>query len=322
MATVAQRFDSGKYSDLTITCGNQSWQVHRNIVCFDSNFFAAACDGNFLEAQQGKIDLPEDDPKIVDLVLQYLYKLDYSDDEVSEAASKDDGTLDLNRSSSREPSPFAAATEAQESVDDQVSKLEEVEIETDQAVDLQNIHSRLLVNTAVYATADRLNIPELKDLAAAKFAECAKYWPQHDFVTIVSAVLDSTPANDRGLRPIIAERCENHISEILGIKIPEGKPTVDSKEWEKVLTKDGDFLYSVLRQKTAKTLECEEKRTAEIAQLAAELEDQKRVTKQSKSHFLSTLSRLSTFSCYMLSANLHSYDRKGRRGHEAQKAQV
>ena len=48
MATIAQRYDSGKYSDLTITCGNQSWQVHRNIVCFDSNFFAAACDGNFL----------------------------------------------------------------------------------------------------------------------------------------------------------------------------------------------------------------------------------------------------------------------------------
>ena len=151
----------------------------------------------------------------------------------------------------------------------------------------------------------------MKDLAAAKFAECAKYWPQHDFVNIVSAVLDSTPANDRGLRPIIAEGCENHISEILGIKIPEGKPNVDSKEWEKVLTKDGDFLYSVLRRKTAKTIESEEKTAAQIAQLVAELEEEKRVAKQSKSQLLTKSSHLSSLSRCMLTADLRSSRREG-----------
>lgn len=184
------------------------------------------------------------------------------------------------------------------------------------------IHSRLLVNTAVYALADRFNIPGLKDLAAAKFEAFAGFWPQHDFGTIVSAVLDSTPANDRGLRPIVAARCENHISEILGIKTFEGKPNVDSKEWEKVLTKDGDFLYSVLRRKTTKTLEFEEQKAAEIAQLVAEVEDQKRATKQGKSHLLSTSSRLSNFSCYVLTADLRSHGRKERRGHAVPHASV
>lgn len=114
--------------------------------------------------------------------------------------------------------------------------------------------------------ADRFNIPGLKDLAAAKFQASAGFWPQHDFATIVSAVLDSTPANDRGLRPIITERCGNRIADILGLRKPGlGRPNVDSKEWEKVLTKDGDFLYSILRQQTTKMLDSEDTKRADIA---------------------------------------------------------
>jgi hypothetical protein len=40
--------ESGKYSDLTISCGDRVFNVHRAVVCPRSSFFAAACDGKFL----------------------------------------------------------------------------------------------------------------------------------------------------------------------------------------------------------------------------------------------------------------------------------
>ena len=39
---------SGKYSDLIISCGEKQFNVHRNIVCTQCPWIAAACDGNFM----------------------------------------------------------------------------------------------------------------------------------------------------------------------------------------------------------------------------------------------------------------------------------
>lgn len=58
--------ESGKYSDLTITCGSKSYPVHRALLATRSSFFDGACRNPFVEAQTGVIDLSEDDPEAVE----------------------------------------------------------------------------------------------------------------------------------------------------------------------------------------------------------------------------------------------------------------
>jgi hypothetical protein len=38
---------NGQYSDLTITSGTRTWNVHKAIVCPQSEFFAKACNSGY-----------------------------------------------------------------------------------------------------------------------------------------------------------------------------------------------------------------------------------------------------------------------------------
>ncbi|KAF4497647.1 hypothetical protein FAGAP_6179 [Fusarium agapanthi] len=65
--------ETGAYSDLTISCGKDQYRVHKAIICPRSHFFEAACNGEFKEAQTSTIDLPDDDPIAVRMMIEYLY---------------------------------------------------------------------------------------------------------------------------------------------------------------------------------------------------------------------------------------------------------
>ncbi|KAH7010870.1 uncharacterized protein B0I36DRAFT_341362 [Microdochium trichocladiopsis] len=68
---------SGRYSDFSIRSGDKLYRVHKAIVCPRSSFFATACDGPFKEGREGEVDLPEDDPQAVAMMMHYFYYLDY-----------------------------------------------------------------------------------------------------------------------------------------------------------------------------------------------------------------------------------------------------
>ncbi|RKK74649.1 hypothetical protein BFJ69_g8365 [Fusarium oxysporum] len=69
---------TGDYSDLVISCGKDQYRVHKAIICPRSHFFKAACDGKFKEAQTGTIDLPDEDPVAVRMMIEYLYHDTYA----------------------------------------------------------------------------------------------------------------------------------------------------------------------------------------------------------------------------------------------------
>ncbi|KAL2817686.1 hypothetical protein BDW59DRAFT_165843 [Aspergillus cavernicola] len=68
---------SKEYSDLSITCQERTFQVHRAIVCPQMPFLKAAMRNNFKEAAASHVDLPADDPDTIDRVFSWCYSGDY-----------------------------------------------------------------------------------------------------------------------------------------------------------------------------------------------------------------------------------------------------
>lgn len=65
-------------SIITLVVGREQrlFAAHEDVLCI-SPFFQAACRGQFLEATNKRISLPDEEPEIFSSVLEYLYKGDY-----------------------------------------------------------------------------------------------------------------------------------------------------------------------------------------------------------------------------------------------------
>ena len=97
MSFLKTLYESGKYSDLIISCGEKQFNVHRAIVCTQCPWIAAACDGNFMvglvlhsamlsangrsmqESASGMITIVDETPATVERVIVYLYTSEYDD---------------------------------------------------------------------------------------------------------------------------------------------------------------------------------------------------------------------------------------------------
>lgn len=67
---------TGDYSDMTIASATRNYPVHRAIVCPRSKFLAAKS-RHIKEGFEGVITLHDNEPLVIDMMIQYLYLLDY-----------------------------------------------------------------------------------------------------------------------------------------------------------------------------------------------------------------------------------------------------
>ncbi|KAH8754523.1 hypothetical protein F5883DRAFT_183798 [Diaporthe sp. PMI_573] len=176
------------YSDLTISSTAKEYRVHRAIVCPRSAFLAAACRHSFKEACDGVISLPDDEPSVVDIMIQYFYRLDYRH------------PIDIDR--------------LPQLSEDQASKCLHSPPTESQDNDIRS--SDLLLHAKVYALAEKYAVNGLKGLALAKFKTLASLcWATSDFLDAVSETYNSTIDTDRGLRDVVLEVISAH-HELLG----------------------------------------------------------------------------------------------------------
>lgn len=67
------RLDFDAYITVLVGKEEKSYMVHEGVITNHSRFFRAACSGQFKEAQERVVCLPETDPKLFSAYLQHVY---------------------------------------------------------------------------------------------------------------------------------------------------------------------------------------------------------------------------------------------------------
>ncbi|KAI9810218.1 MAG: hypothetical protein M1826_003694, partial [Phylliscum demangeonii] len=140
--------------------------------------------GNFQQAKLGHVKFDDDELPSVRRMINYLYKLDYSDEcEPQSPSSGDEEAAGDQGTSSTNPAESSA----------------------------------LAVNASMYAFADKYQIPGLKVLSKQKFCRTVPVeWNNESFSHVVRVVYEDTMQKDRGLRDLVARVAKDNIQALRG----------------------------------------------------------------------------------------------------------
>ncbi|KAK2853272.1 hypothetical protein FQN49_005239 [Arthroderma sp. PD_2] len=213
-----------EYSDLMIICRSYTFLAHKCIVCPRSEYFAKVCHSRFREGISGKIELHNDEPVLVEKVLDYLYTLDYEAEALETPADR------LSNDEALEPYTVSATVEA---ISDPPSA------PAAPALDPLSFHIQL------YSLADRLFIHSLKFLSRQKAElELFRRLNCDTFALAVIEIYNSTPEYDRGLRDMIVRMTAEHLVTLR--RDAEAWPRIQDDIFKKVPEFTRDLLLGMI----------------------------------------------------------------------------
>ncbi|KAL5590858.1 hypothetical protein FOBRF1_014415 [Fusarium oxysporum] len=207
---------TGDYCDFVIICGQARHKVHKAIICPRSDFFKAACGSGFKEAQTGEIELPDDDPFAVSMMIQYLYHQTYTIPHDLSLVREDQGFPTATSKPSAAPlrstrHSFSGDSSAIHSL---LHPLQAAPAPVPPPQELASYDSivpyvSLSVHYKVYALGEKYGINGLKALAVYKFEtegedefrSSINYF--EDFIQVMKEAYACTAEGDRPLRDAI-----------------------------------------------------------------------------------------------------------------------
>ncbi|ENH68019.1 hypothetical protein FOC1_g10002266 [Fusarium oxysporum f. sp. cubense race 1] len=198
---------TGDYSDLVILCGKDQYCVHKAIICPRSHFFKAACDGEFKEAQTGTICLPDDDPVVVRMMIEYLYHDTYAppagaeSDRSRQERGSSTSTNSVSVQSPSQASPNQSSSTPRPSPAPSPTPPHPPRPSAPQRpIPPANLH----LHAKVYALGEKYGIQPLKALALRKFeSEAQFHLHSDDFLQGIREAYTSTVETDRPLRDAV-----------------------------------------------------------------------------------------------------------------------
>ncbi|KAK2739466.1 hypothetical protein FQN55_009431 [Onygenales sp. PD_40] len=76
-----RHFDSSKFADLTIKTSEKEFKVHKIVLSCQSEYFARMLGGEWKETVNNLVILEEEDPKVIETMIRFMYEYDYQDDD-------------------------------------------------------------------------------------------------------------------------------------------------------------------------------------------------------------------------------------------------
>ena len=232
---------SGAYSDFKITCGSDTYKVHKVIVCTRAGFFARAVSFGGQETESGILDLPEDQPEIVKLLIQYLYEGEYEPQLPPTAAAistvaistlvkhgkssskKLDYHLDFPHTCSSEDNycEYSRLCPHHYCGDNCNYTCRGFACKICTTPPPTGSSSQLLTHSKMYEMADKYEVVGLKELAKEKFNRgCNHFWNTPEFHIAASHAFSTTPEDDAGLRDLVSQTIAKHmeLAQVPGIR--------------------------------------------------------------------------------------------------------
>ncbi|KAL6157462.1 hypothetical protein ACJBU6_05013 [Exserohilum turcicum] len=253
MSSLKKSLASGQYSDLKITCGPDSYNVHKVIVCERAEFFARAIKFGGRESNNSTIDLPKDEPAIIKLLIQYLYEGEYDhslpngknyfsakSDPKTPVKAGQKGLKSKQSIINMIPFPHTCSQDDQAQIFGQSWCVDhqcityccrkcgnficpECHSHIKETARFHDPAEQLVTHTKMYEIADKYNVVGLKDLVIEKFSRaCEQFWYDTYFAIAAHRAYSTTPDNDRGLRDIVCKT----IAQNMGALIK--KPSVEA----------------------------------------------------------------------------------------------
>lgn len=88
-------FEDSEGTDVHLVCGGMTREVHSVILRLGSKVLGTMCSGSFQEGLSGRIELKEHEPHLVYRMLQHLYMIDYSANEIEIDGKKEESFVSV-----------------------------------------------------------------------------------------------------------------------------------------------------------------------------------------------------------------------------------
>jgi hypothetical protein len=153
---------------VTLTVGHEGrlFAAHEDVLC-QAPFFEKVMRGSFLDAQNERIALPDEEPEVFSAILEYLYKGDYYPRLLH---NKHRNSWELEDSLPRRATPHTSPTiyDSPNIGGGRAGQTPQTPSAVEATVFLSSIGQHLLRDTVIYCAADRYGLEELKRLSLRK----------------------------------------------------------------------------------------------------------------------------------------------------------
>ncbi|KAK3117874.1 hypothetical protein LTR53_000287 [Teratosphaeriaceae sp. CCFEE 6253] len=208
-------FQTQSFTDFTIICGPNTFNVHKAVIS-QSEYFAAACaSGRFEEGQKGTITLKArgsgddddgscDDPDAVKHMIHYFYHLDYNAAPPEDLASHTG--IFMETSASGTPRHVDSQASSSERGRDSLSTVDE---QSDSRP--TKTGGNMAMHAHVFAAATKYHVPALQVLSACKFYGALRAnWDHESFAEAARVVYTTTAEGVSMLREEVVQAITEH----------------------------------------------------------------------------------------------------------------